>query len=337
LTVTKHDFIPHLGSFDIGISDRFVNVFEISIDDDNSGTSSGNGDGMVNPGEDIELNVSLKNFGTMTAADVTAIISTEDDFITITDEIEDYGDIAAGSSTYSSDDFDFSVDSNAFGGSELIIDIIIQDINNNEWDDKIYLDIEGPNLQPVSHSIIDGNNSILDPGETAELTITIENIGSVSSNQVSGFLTCSNNQITIIDPDGYFGNILSGGQATNNTNRFIVSADAQIIPGTQFSLDLQIYNLSGYDHTVSFLLEVGEVFVTDPLGPDSYGYYCYDDGDINYDLCPNYSWIEIDPSYGGSGTIIPLYDSGDMGDIEDIDLPFVFRFYGNNYTTITVC
>ncbi|MCK4654823.1 MAG: T9SS type A sorting domain-containing protein, partial [Candidatus Cloacimonetes bacterium] len=81
----------------------------------------------------------------------------------------------------------------------------------------------------------------------------------------------------------------------------------------------------------------GEVFVTDPFGPDEYGYYCYDDGDINYDLCPNYSWIEIDPNFGGSGTIIPLYDSGDMGDIEDIDLPFVFRFYGNNYTTITVC
>ncbi|MCK4312703.1 MAG: hypothetical protein KAW88_08220, partial [Candidatus Cloacimonetes bacterium] len=45
LTVTRHNYIPHLGSFDVGISDRFVNVFEIAIDDDNLGTSSGNGDG----------------------------------------------------------------------------------------------------------------------------------------------------------------------------------------------------------------------------------------------------------------------------------------------------
>ncbi len=337
LTVTKHNYIPHLGIFNIVQNDVFVNVFEIDIDDDNFGSSSGNADNIINPGEEIELNVSLKNFGSVTANSIIASITSDNDFINITDNIEYYGNIPAGTSVFSPDDFDFTVDSNVLGGSELIIDISILDINNNEWNDKLYLDIEGANLQPVSYSIIDGNNGILDPGETAELTITIENIGSVSSNQVSGFLTCSNNQITIVDPDGYFGNISSGGQATNNTNRFIVSADAQIIPGTQFSLDLQIYNLSGYDHTVSFLLEVGEVLVTDPLGPDGYGYYCYDDGDISYDLAPVYDWIEIDPNYGGQGTIIPLFDNGDMGDIEDIDLPFVFRFYGNNYTTITVC
>jgi hypothetical protein len=89
--------------------------------------------------------------------------------------------------------------------------------------------------------------------------------------------------------------------------------------------------------TANFILEVGEVYVTDPLGPDECGYYCYDDGDIGYDLVPDYNWIEIDPNYGGPGTIITLYDFGDMGDIENIDLPFVLRFYGNNYTTITVC
>jgi hypothetical protein len=337
LTATKHNYIPHLGIFNIVQNDVFVNVFEIDIDDDNFGSSSGNADNIINPGEEIELNVSLKNFGSVTANSIIASITSDNDFINITDNIEYYGNIPAGTSVFSPDDFDFTVDSNAVGGSELIIDIIIQDINNNEWDDKIYLNIEGPNLQPVSYSIIDGNNGILDPGETTELTITIENIGSVSSNQVSGFLTCSNNQITIVDPDGYFGNILSGGQATNNTNKFVVSADAQIIPGTQFAMELQLYNADGYDNTVSFVLEVGEVFVTDPLGPDGYGYYCYDDGDISYDLAPVYDWIEIDPNYGGQGTIIPLFDNGDMGDIEDIDLPFIFRFYGNNYTTITVC
>ncbi len=337
LTVTKHNYIPHLGIFDIVQNDVFVNVFEIDIDDDNFGSSSGNGDNIINPGEEIELNVSLKNFGSVTANSIIASITSDNDFINITDNTEYYGNIPAGTSVFSPDDFDFSVNSNVLGGSELIIDISILDINNNEWNDKLYLDIEGANLQPIEYTVLDGNNGILDPGETAELIVTIENIGSVSSDEVSGFLSSSNNQITIIDPDGYFGNILSGGQATNNTNRFIVSADAQIIPGTQFSLDLQIYNSSGYDHMVSFLLEVGEVFVTDPFGPDSYGYYCYDDGDINYDLCPNYSWIEIDPDYGGQGTIIPLFDNGDMGDIEEIDLPFILKFYGKNYTSITVC
>ncbi|MDA3813391.1 MAG: C25 family cysteine peptidase, partial [Candidatus Cloacimonetes bacterium] len=63
LTVTKHNYIPHLGGFDVGIIDRFVNVIDVLIDDDNTGTSSGNDDELINPGEDIELRVSLKNFG----------------------------------------------------------------------------------------------------------------------------------------------------------------------------------------------------------------------------------------------------------------------------------
>jgi len=337
LTATKHNYIPHLGIFDIVQNDVFVNVLEIVIDDDNIGSSSGNGDNIINPGENIEVDISLMNFGSVTATEITATIASDSDFITITDNIEYYGNIPAGTSLYSSDDFDFTVDSNVLGGSELIIDISIVDINNNEWNDKIYLNIEGANLQPVSYSIIDGNNSVLDPGETSELTVTIENIGTVSSDQVSGFLSCSNNQITIIDPVGYFGNISPGNQLTNDIDRFIISANQEIIPGTQFTLELRLYNTAGYDNIVSFTLEVGEVIVTDPLGPDEYGYYCYDDGDIGYDLAPSYDWVEIDPNYGGSGTIIPLYDNGDMGDIENIDLPFILRFYGNNYTTITIC
>ncbi|MCK4312741.1 MAG: hypothetical protein KAW88_08420, partial [Candidatus Cloacimonetes bacterium] len=70
LTVTKHNFIPHLGDFDIIQSDVFINILEIDIDDDDFGTSSGNNNGDINPGEDIELNVSLKNFGILTASSV---------------------------------------------------------------------------------------------------------------------------------------------------------------------------------------------------------------------------------------------------------------------------
>ncbi len=337
LTATKHNYIPHLGTFNIVQNDVFINVFEIEIDDDNFGSSSGNGDNIINPGEEIELNVSLKNFGSVTANSITASITSDNNFITITDNNEYYGDIPAGASIFSLDDFDFTVYSNVVGCSEFIIDILIQDNNNNEWNDKIYLNIEGPNLQPISYSIIDGNNSVLDPGETAELTVTIENVGTVSSNEVFGILTSSNNEIIIDDPNGYFGNIPPGSQMTNNSDRFVISADQEIIPGTQFALELQLYNASGYDNIISFILEVGEVLITDPLGPDSFGYYCYDDGDIGYDFAPVYDWIEIDPNYGGSGTVITLYDYGDMGDIENIDLPFVLRFYGKNYTTITVC
>ena len=334
LTVTKHDFKPHIGSFEIVNSDVFVNIDDFLIDDDNSGTSSGNGDGIVNPGEDIELNVSLKNFGIMTANNITAVISTEDDFITITDDNESYGNITAGSSTYSSDDFDFSVNSNVLGGTEIQLEVVIQDAFINQWTDYIFILVEGANLYANDYSVIDGNNSVLDPGETAQLEVTIENIGSVGTNAIYGTLMSTDNRITINDSIGYFGNISAGGQAINSTNRFELIANTQIIPGSQFILELHLYNADGYDSTVQFLLGIGEVSITDPVGPDAYGYFCYDDGDTGYLNVPTYDWIEIN----GIGINLNLSDLGDDGDIETISsLPITFRMYGEEYDSATVC
>ncbi|MBT4333986.1 MAG: T9SS type A sorting domain-containing protein, partial [Candidatus Cloacimonetes bacterium] len=75
----------------------------------------------------------------------------------------------------------------------------------------------------------------------------------------------------------------------------------------------------------------------DPLGPDTHGYYCYDSDDINYDSAPVYNWIEIDPTYGGSGTSVNLYDGGDTGDVGDVNVPFTFNFYGIPYNSLSVC
>ncbi|MBC8384266.1 MAG: hypothetical protein H8E57_01970, partial [Candidatus Cloacimonetes bacterium] len=212
LTVTKHNYIPHLGSFDISQETSFVNVYETTIDDDNSGTSSGNNDGLINPGEDIELEVSLINDGTGTAYSVAALISSASSIISITDNTETYGTITAGNSTYSADDFDFSVAADALGGTEIILDVAVTEGLSNEWNDKIYLTVSGPNLDYVSYTVSDGGNGILDPSETSDLIVTIENIGSETAGSVYGILSCSNSLITVSDDQGYFGSITSGSQ-----------------------------------------------------------------------------------------------------------------------------
>ena len=69
--------------------------------------------------------------------------------------------------------------------------------------------------------------------------------------------------------------------------------------------------------------------------------------DYEYDeLSPEYNWIEIDPDYGGNGNVIDLNgngfsdltDNGDnLDDVETIDLPFNFTFYGIEYDKISIC
>jgi subtilisin family serine protease len=66
-----------------------------------------------------------------------------------------------------------------------------------------------------------------------------------------------------------------------------------------------------------------------PTGPDRYGYLAYDNVDSNG---VPYDWLEINPAHGGPGTPMTI--------IEDyltfIQLPFIFRFYGDSYDTVSV-
>ena len=334
LTVTKQNYIPHLGGFTVGTVSNFVNVFDVTIDDDNSGTSNGNNDDTINPGEDIELGVTLKNFGSQTANSISATIATDNDFVTITDASESFGDIAAGATANSLDDFDISIDEDVLGGTEIKLDIEIQNNTRTVWNDIIYLVVEGPNLDIDDYTINDANG-YLDPGETVTMSCTLLNNGLTTAGSIYGELTSTDIRVSVSDDIGYFGTISgSGGTASNTSDTFEITANTQTVVGLQIPMNLNLYNADGYDSTVQFLLEIGEITVNDPVGPDSYGYLAYDDGDTDYYSVPIYDWIEIN----STGTNLNLNDNGDLGDIATISsLPFTFRMYGEEYTSLTVC
>ena len=106
------------------------------------------------------------------------------------------------------------------------------------------------------------------------------------------------------------------------------------------NLSLLLESENGYSQTEILTLEIGSVSVTDPLGPDNYGYYIYDDGDTGYELAPVYDWFEIDPDYGGPGANLGLSDNGNGNysySITTVELPFQFTFYGVEYSQLTIC
>ncbi|MCK4919777.1 MAG: choice-of-anchor D domain-containing protein, partial [Bacteroidales bacterium] len=79
--------------------------------DDDLVTSSGDSDGLAEPSESIEMPLTLINTGTSDANNVSAILSTADPYITITDTSVNFGTIIAGSIDRAAD-FDFIVASN---------------------------------------------------------------------------------------------------------------------------------------------------------------------------------------------------------------------------------
>ncbi len=104
------NFIP--GEADIRVylaSGVLINLKDFTIDDDNSGQSEGNGDGVANPGETVELDLVVDNLGITAATNLRAHLSLVSGDVQIIDDHEDIEFIAGGASLELQDAFIVSI------------------------------------------------------------------------------------------------------------------------------------------------------------------------------------------------------------------------------------
>ena len=98
VTVTKRNHYPYQSSFQIYDPGVSINLSEttLNIIDDNTGESVGNGDGIANGGETIEIYISASNFGSIDAENVVGTLSSESGHVTLINNSIDYGSISSG-------------------------------------------------------------------------------------------------------------------------------------------------------------------------------------------------------------------------------------------------
>jgi len=339
VTVTKHDRYPYTGTIPVNTSTRYVGYQAATIDDDSSGGSSGNGDGIVNPGETVELRVQLKNFGSQTATGVTAVLTSLDPYVTISDANETFGDIAGGATAWSAEDFDLSIDHACPHGRAIRLGLDISS-GINQWHSLIDLEVVSGDLSASgAYTLYNaGGNGLLDPGETVGLSVLLSNKGGVPAVTPTASLLSLSQYTNVVDGIGAYTTINPGGQAENTVDRFSISAAPNTPEGYLATFKLLLDFSGGARDTTFVAVPVGTRSTDDPCGPDGYGYYAYDNTDVGYPEVPTYSWIEIDPTYGGSGTEVVLGDNGAGQDKSRVvDIPFSFKYYGTNYTRATIC
>lgn len=100
-------------------------VYSTSEIHDGSGGGAGNSDGKINAGEEIDLDVAIKNVSSVILTDVSGILTTSSDYIDITDDDELFSDISPGSTRFTSGDFDFDVDPSTPAGTSLLFTLTI--------------------------------------------------------------------------------------------------------------------------------------------------------------------------------------------------------------------
>jgi len=331
LTVTLHGHLPYIDTLTVCQAEQYVNVRHIDYLE-----IEGNGDGLLNPGEIFELDVSLFNYGTMPVEGITSWLSTESEYVTVTSSEVEVGDIGAWEISNPAENFQIESSENALGGIEPLFEFRIADAEGQEWTSWETAEITGANLWLSSIQV--GNDNFLHPGQIDAVFIELTNNGALPVEDINVSLSCAGSYLTLIDSLSNFDIIPAGGSVYNFNNGFSVETPEEIFPGSLMNLRLEITNNSGYEAIIPYSVPVGGTEVTDPYGPDEYGYWCFDDGDIDYEYCPEFDWVEIDPDYGGAGEELAIYSGGNAAYAQTIDLPedFNFNFYGENYEQITV-
>ena len=341
ITVTKKNHYPYQSSFQIYDPGVAVNLLQttLTIDDDNYGASSGNGNGIANGGETLEIFVSATNFGSDDAGNINGVITSGSSSVTIESATVNYGSIAVGNTVNAPTPFIITLVEGLQEGSNLDLLINFYDIEGNTTTGALNVNVSGNNINAIDIDVIGSAIDILTPSETSFIKIELGNSGTTNAIAVTGTITCASPFIEILDPVGTWTTVPIGGSSFNGNDYFQVRALAQTIPGAIVHFIVNIETEQGYTSNSIVEVQIGEPTVLDPVGPDAHGYYIYDSGDIGYTISPTYNWIEIDGRYGGSGThLSSLTDGGNnQDDVETINLPFTFKFYGQEYDQVSVC
>ena len=297
----------------------------------------GNNDGLMDPNEHGTLSYTLKNWGSGTAGNVQAVLTTlTPDFAEIvTVNPVNFGNITPGS-TGSGSPFQFFIKPTCPIGETVRFQLHVTSTTSS-WDYQFEAKVNGCELK-INQFVVHDYGSAhpdfrLNPGETAAVVLLIENTGMDAAPGVTGILSCNSPYITITDDFGIFGTLSAQDTSTNKNNYFkiVVSPDCPAVTIIDFTVAFTTENgLYPYQTVQAFSIPVSQLTAADYTGPDAYGYYAYENGDSFFDETPVFGWVEI------SGTGTPL-TSGTTGDFtRSVNLPFSFRYYGVPYTQVRV-
>ena len=327
VTITKFNHKPYMGEIQFQENSYvpYASLETSSFNDSNSNE-------IMNPGETIQLTVPIHYDGDDTFNNVTATLYSDSDINPIFTEVY-YGNISNGTN-YPEQAFVFQI--SEFENHNSNLNLYINLSNNYDFNSVTNLNynIESFQLSVESFSVLDGGNNILDPGESANGFLTISNSGTLSSPVFNCSVTTLSPDL-VIDQQSIIITEVSSNNS-NNSSQFEMNLETSAFNGETKILDFSCSTEYGYEFEHSEDLQVGTVRVTDPVGPDEYGYYIYDSNDSDYSLKPTYEWIDIQ-DIGTPLNTVNDDDGDNQDDSQVINLPFTFKFYGQEYQQITVC
>jgi len=325
VTVIAHQAAPYRTKIPVVRADRLIGYESVAL-------NSQDGPNRLLTGIPISMTVSLKNFGSQTVNRVSARLSSPMEGVEIIQASSNFGNIAVGQTAVARTAFSVRLAPNIPSGAQVPFELVILDGDGASWR-ALFRQPAVNGAVMLGEVTIEGG--VVNPGETKGLTIVLSNTGTYGLVGVKARLNSNDGAVTISDNQAVFGDIQPSGSADCSGDPFRISVVAGAAIGRQIAMRMEV--LDSDSRTLKWLffnLTVGQPGKMDPVGPDGYGYYAYDNTDAQYGSHPAYQWLELDPAHGGQGGAQRKLNDDQS---YNLNLPFDFKFYGETYRQITIC
>lgn len=169
----------------------------------------GNNNHRLNPSESVNMSLTLNNIFDEPVSGVTAVLVMEDEHVTMTKDTILFPDFAANETITIDDAFAFSVDGevSAYQEIKFHLKVFVAGEFMGTYYDKVI--VHEYQLEYGTIAIINdpNNDGFLNPGETANLRIMLDNVGNEMAPMVKGVLSTTNPLLILNETEKSFNTI----------------------------------------------------------------------------------------------------------------------------------
>ena len=328
---------------------------------------AGNGNGIVEPGEQIKISVSLVNNGSEDASGVNAEIATEDAFVTIYSNDAGYGDISSGEISSSPDSFIVNISSNCPTPHTANFTLTMTGGESNTWESTFLITINS--VSQISGNVISFTGSDPVPDAVVYYFGPVNGSDTTDAEGNFNFSVVDGSYSLYVESRDYLRSDTAVVTTPPSTfvefslyRPIITVTPAEInevlMPGEISRVDIEIENtgdakldfqLTAVDESADYIIRperiydllhfaplkkgekdtrTGQSVILGKGGPDMFGYKWIDSDETGG---PLYQWNDI------SSTGMELATVSNCDDCYQVlGLSFQFPFYGNEFNQIYV-
>ncbi len=269
----------------------FIALESMTIIDDGTLGTSGNGNGAIEAGEIVGFAARFEDTGTGGATSLTATLTTTTPGLSLTTDVVSVPDIASGGSADASAPFLVATHHLMWDGMNLEFEIEVDD-GGTTWISEWETVLLAPEVEPISLEWYDtfyGNSDgIVDDNERISLVLSLKNYGAGSADLITGYLRTNSANVTLHDSlvtytaldlmDESSGGALFSMAVIDTSQVYDTRIDFVDNMGRTFTHELQIVDPSvpeGMDSGLSLGPDVIEL-IWDPVeDSDAHGYHVY--------------------------------------------------------------